>query len=153
MSIENYGKLFWETCKPYFSSKGIKTLANIILSDKEGLILKEMEVVWEFNIYFQSIKLSLGFSKCHNSSASLNEPDPVERLVKKHKNHPNLKKIKSKCITVKLFLSNQLLPRMSLMSFLHYLIQSHLSQTNYLKDFKGKQNISTSSVSMDKQFS
>ena len=39
-------------CKPYFSNKGIKNLANIILSDKESLILKELEVVPEFNIHF-----------------------------------------------------------------------------------------------------
>ena len=40
LSIENDSKSFWETCKPYFFNKGIKTLGNIILSDK-GLILKE----------------------------------------------------------------------------------------------------------------
>ena len=40
LSTENDSKPFWETCKPYFSSKGIITLCNIILSDK-GLVLKE----------------------------------------------------------------------------------------------------------------
>ena len=44
LSIENDSKPFWETCKPYFSIKGIKTSGNIILSDKEGFILKEIEV-------------------------------------------------------------------------------------------------------------
>ena len=52
LSIENDIKPFWETCKPYFSSKGIKTSGNIILSDKEGLILKETKVAREFNIHF-----------------------------------------------------------------------------------------------------
>ena len=43
LSIENDSKPFWETCKPYFS-KRIKTLGKIVFSDKEGLILKEIEV-------------------------------------------------------------------------------------------------------------
>ena len=42
LSIENDSKLFWEMCKPYFSNKGIKTSGNTILSDKEGLTLKEI---------------------------------------------------------------------------------------------------------------
>ena len=37
LSAENDSKPFWETCKSYFSNKGIKTSRNIILSDKEGL--------------------------------------------------------------------------------------------------------------------
>ena len=41
-------KLFWRRTKPYFSNKGIKTSRNIILSEKEGLILKELAVAWEF---------------------------------------------------------------------------------------------------------
>ena len=51
-SIESDSKPFWETCKPYFSKKGIKTSGNIILSHKEGLILKEIEVPRKFNIHF-----------------------------------------------------------------------------------------------------
>ena len=63
LSIENDSKPFWETCKPYFSNKGIKTPGNILLSDKEGLILKEVEVVRGFNIHFQSITSSLELFK------------------------------------------------------------------------------------------
>ena len=37
LSIGNDSKPFWETCKPFFSNKVIKTLGNIIHSDKEGL--------------------------------------------------------------------------------------------------------------------
>ena len=71
MSIENDSKPFWETYKPYFSNKGIKTSGNIILSDKEGLILKEIEVAREFNIHFQSITSSLGLFKWPDLSESL----------------------------------------------------------------------------------
>ena len=38
--IENDSQWFWETCKPYFLNKGIKTSGNIIVSDK-GLISKK----------------------------------------------------------------------------------------------------------------
>ena len=117
LSIENNSKLFWETCKPYFSNKRIKTLRNIILSDKEGLILKEIKVAREFNIPFQFITSSLGLFKCPDSSESLNEPDPIKSIVNKYKNHPSITKIKSKYITF--FLSYQLLPRTSLMLSLY----------------------------------
>ena len=60
MSIENDSKPFWEKRTPYFSNKGMKTSGNIILSDKESFILKEIEVAGEFNIHFQSITSSLG---------------------------------------------------------------------------------------------
>ena len=91
LSIENDIKPFWETCKPYFSSKGIKTSGNIILSDKEGLILKENKVAREFNIHFQPITLSLGLLKWPDSSESLNAPDPIKSIVNMHKNHPKFK--------------------------------------------------------------
>ena len=96
LSIENDSKPFQEMCKPYFSNKGIKTSGNIILSDKEGLISKKIEVAREFNIYFQSITSSLGLFKQPNSSDSLNEPEPIKYIVNKYKNHPSIQKIKSK---------------------------------------------------------
>ena len=71
-----------------------------MLSDKEGLILKETEVAREFNIHFQSIISSLGFFKWSDLSGSLNEPNLIKSIVNKHKNHPSIKKIKSKYITV-----------------------------------------------------
>ena len=86
-----------------------------MLSDKEGLIWKEIEVAREFNIHFQSITSSLGLFKWPNSSESLTEPDPIKSIVNKYKNHPSIKKIKSKYI----ILSNQVLPRMFLMLLLH----------------------------------
>ena len=111
LSVENDSNLFWETCKPYFSNKGIKTSGNIIRSDKEGLILKEIEVVPEFNIHFQSITSSLGLFKWPDSSESLNESDPIKSIVNKYKNHPSIKKINSKYITVKSFSFRPVTPK------------------------------------------
>ena len=34
---------------------------------------------------------------------SLNEPDPIKSIVNKYKSHPNIRKIKSKCITLNIF--------------------------------------------------
>ena len=51
----------------------------------------------------QFITSSLGLFKWPDSSHSLNEPNPIKRIVNKYKNHPNIKKIKSKYITVKPF--------------------------------------------------
>ena len=48
----------------------MKTSGNIILSDKEGLILKETEVTRESNIHFQSIISCLGLLKWPDSSES-----------------------------------------------------------------------------------
>ena len=38
LSIGNDSKPFWETCKPFFSKKVIKTLGIITHPDREGLI-------------------------------------------------------------------------------------------------------------------
>ena len=60
--------------------------------------------------------------KWPDSYESLNEPDPIKsnKYKNKYKNHPSIKKkIKSKHITAKPFFSDQLLPKMSLMLFLH----------------------------------
>ena len=72
---------------PYFSNKGINTSGNIVLSDKEHLILKEIEVARELDIQFQSMTSSLGLLKWPDSSESLNEPDPVKSIVNKYKKY------------------------------------------------------------------
>ena len=53
----------------------------------------------EFNIHFQTITSSLGLFKWPDS----NEPDPIKTIFNKYKNHPRIKKIKIKYITVKPF--------------------------------------------------
>ena len=106
-------------CKPYFSNKGIQTSGNIILSDKEGLFLKEIEVAREFNVRFQSITSSLWF-KWPDSSESLNEPDPIKSIVNKYKNHLSIKKIMGKYVTINPF-SLQLLTRDDVLDVLVYL--------------------------------
>ena len=54
LSIENDSKPFCETHNLLFKQRN-KILENIILSNKEGLILKEIEVARDFYIHFQTI--------------------------------------------------------------------------------------------------
>ena len=65
----------------------------------------------EFNIHFQSITSSLGLFKWLNVSNSLNEPDQSKIFFNKYKNHPSLKKIKSKYITIKPFSFRPVIPK------------------------------------------
>ena len=94
--IGNGCKPFWETCKLYFLKKGIDPSARIRIS--EDPILKENEVVRQFNIYFQSITSPLWFFE------SSHEPEPRESFVNRYKVHPSIKKIKKKYITINPFL-------------------------------------------------
>ena len=70
-----------------------------------------------------------GIIQTTDSSDSLNEPDPVKSIVDKYKIHPSTNKIKTKYKDQIIFLSDQLLPRMSLKLFLRWLIQSNLVVT------------------------
>ena len=49
--------------------------------------------------------------KWSDSSDSLNKPDPIKTIVNKYQNHPSIKKIKSKYITVKPFLFRPVTPK------------------------------------------
>ena len=49
--------------------------------------------------------------KWSDSSESLNESDPIKSIVNKYKNHSNIKKVKSKCITVKTFSFQTVTPK------------------------------------------
>ena len=119
LSTKNHSKPFWETCKPYFSDRGIKTSWDIILSDKEGLILKEVAVARELDKRFQSITSSLGFSNGLTHLILQMNKTQSEVLLINTKTTPAQRKSRANKLQLNLFLSDQLLSRMSLMLFLH----------------------------------
>ena len=82
-----------------------------MLSDKEGLIFKKIEVLREFNIHFQSITSSLGLFKQPDLSESLNKPDPIKSIVNKYKKHHSIKKIKGKYIIINPFTLPPVIPK------------------------------------------
>ena len=55
LEIKNNSKLFWDKCKPYFSNKHSKGDSDILLIEKDELLLKNKKVADVFNSYFQSI--------------------------------------------------------------------------------------------------
>ena len=59
LKIKNNPKSFWNKCKPYFSNKHSKGDSDILLIEKDELLLKNKKVADIFNSYFQSITNSL----------------------------------------------------------------------------------------------
>ena len=55
LEIKKNSKSFWEKCKPYFSKKHSKGDSDILLIEKDELLLKNKKVADVFNSYFQSI--------------------------------------------------------------------------------------------------
>ena len=59
LEIKNKTKSFWDKCKPCFSNKHSKGDSDILLVEKDELLLKNKKVADVFNTYFQSITDSL----------------------------------------------------------------------------------------------
>ena len=55
LEIKSYSKSFWNKCKPYFSIKLTKSDSDILLIEKDELLLKNKKAADVFNSYFQSI--------------------------------------------------------------------------------------------------
>ena len=65
----------------------------------------------EFYIHFQSVILFLGLFKWSDSCELLNESDPIKSIVIKYKNHPSVKKIKGRYISINPFLLRSVTPK------------------------------------------
>ena len=68
LETKNNSKSFWDKCKPYFSNKHSKGDSDILLIEKDELLLKNKKVADVFNSYFQSITDSLDLFQWHLGS-------------------------------------------------------------------------------------
>ena len=50
---------FWDKCKPYFSNKHAKDDSNVILIEKDEILLKNKKIADVLNSYFDSVTDSL----------------------------------------------------------------------------------------------
>ena len=91
--IENNSKSFWDKCKRYFSNKHSKGDSDILLIEKDELLLKYKKVADIFNSYFQSITNSLDLFEWLLESTD-QVYDSVDRIIDRFRLHPGIKNIK-----------------------------------------------------------
>ena len=93
LKIKNNSKSFWDKCKPYFPSKHFKGDSDILIIEKDKLLLKNKKVADVFNSYFQSITDSVDlFEQPLGSTNQIY--DSVDRIMDIFRFHPNIKNIK-----------------------------------------------------------
>ena len=59
LNVASIRKPFWDKCKPYFSNKHAKGGSNIMLIEKDEILLKNKEIADVLNSYFDSATDSL----------------------------------------------------------------------------------------------
>ena len=59
LNVATNSKPFWDKCKPYFSNKHEKGDFNIMLIEKDEILLKNKKIADVFNSYFDSVTDSL----------------------------------------------------------------------------------------------
>ena len=86
---------FWDTWKPYFSTKHARGDSKILLIENDKMLLKNQEVAKEFNQYFGHITDSLDFYEFPYEKIYERLGD-INSIVCKFRNHPSIVKIKER---------------------------------------------------------
>ena len=87
-------KVFWKSCKPYFSNKHSFGESKIALNESGKILTENIKIVYTFNSYFKSVTDSLEiFYWPLQPDVSC---DKVENIIKRFSNHPSIIKIKHK---------------------------------------------------------
>ena len=92
LETKDNSKSFWDKCKPYFSNKHSKGDSDILLMEKDELLLKHKKDADVFNLYFQSITDSLDLFEWPLASAD-QIYDSVDRIIDSFRFHPSIKNI------------------------------------------------------------
>ena len=91
--IENNSKSFWDKCKRYFSNKHSKGDSDILLIEKDELLLKYKKVADLLNSCFQLITNSLDlFGRPSGPVDQIY--DSVDRIIESFRFHPSITNIK-----------------------------------------------------------
>ena len=93
MDIKNITdkKKFWKTLKPLLSDKAKCGSSKINLVEKDEILSTDKEIAEAFNNYYSNAVKSLNL-QCDSEHVSdvSDETDPIERAIKKFKNHPSI---------------------------------------------------------------
>ena len=92
LNVLTNSKRFWDKCKSYFSNKHAKSDSDIILIEKDEILIKNMKIVDVSNSYFDSVTDSLDLSSCTTQVDNQNA-DALQNILKRFHNHPCLIKI------------------------------------------------------------
>ena len=93
LEFKNNSKSFWDKCKPYFSSKDSKGDSDVLLIEKDELLLKNKKVAHVFNSHFQSISASVDLFEWPLGWTD-QIYDSVDRITDILRFHPSIKNIK-----------------------------------------------------------
>ena len=95
-------KSFYQTFKPYFSSKYSQS-EKLILVEKDEVISDNISVAELFNHYFINITSTLDIKEWPTSAEIEAIDDPIRKAIHKYKNHPSIEKINQNFITTEKF--------------------------------------------------
>ena len=93
LNVATNSKPFWDKCKPYFSNKNAKGDSNIMLIEKDEILLKNKKIADVLNSYFDSVTNSLDLFSWSTQTDNENT-DAIQSILKRFQNHPSLIKIK-----------------------------------------------------------
>ena len=83
-------KKFWKTVKPLLSDKGKCGSSKINLVVNDEILSTDKEIAEAFNTCYSNAVKSLNL-QCDSEHLHVsNETDPIERAIKKFKNHPSI---------------------------------------------------------------
>ena len=93
LNVPTNSKPFCDKCQPYFSNMHEKGDSNIMLIEKDEILLKNKKIADAFNSYFDSVKYSLDLFSWSAETDNKNT-DALQNILKRFHNHPSLIKIK-----------------------------------------------------------
>ena len=93
LDVGTNSKPFWDKCKPYFSNKHGKGHCNILVIEKDEILLKNKKIADALNSYFDSVTDSLDLISWSTQTDKKNN-DALLNILKRFHNDPSLMKIK-----------------------------------------------------------
>ena len=93
LNVATNSKVFWDKCSPYFSNKHAKGDSNIMLIEKDEILLKNKKIADVFNSYFDSVTDSLDLFSWSTQTDNKNTNALQNIFIRSH-NHSSLIKIK-----------------------------------------------------------
>ena len=93
LNVTTNSNSFWDKCKPYFSNKQAKGDSNVMLIEKDEILLKNKKIADVLNSYFDSVTDSLDLFFWSSQTDNKNI-DALQNILKRFHNHQSSIKIR-----------------------------------------------------------